>query len=124
MPDRPLHPVELKPASSIRSWRDWPPDIVETLRWWNGRHGAHKLSFRGWQVFKCPDCEWFCEPQKYGNASLGGVDICDECLIERARTAQRECEHDWQYLERKPGEDYVGYCEQCPNCRAIQQIPQ
>lgn len=82
---RPIYPVPLKPASPIRSWRDWPEDVVDLLKHWNG--GYRGLSFWGHRVFKCPDCEQFCEPQKYGTATLHGVEICDDCLIARARAA-------------------------------------
>lgn len=34
------------------------------------------------------------------------------------------CEHDWQYLEREPGETYTGYCERCAKCGEIVQVPQ
>lgn len=79
-----IYPVELKEPSPIKSWKDWPDDVRETLRDWNRGKG---LSFRGWQIFKCPDCEWFCKPQKYGTACLNGVHICDDCLIDRVRNA-------------------------------------
>jgi hypothetical protein len=80
-----IYPVPLKPASSILSWDGWPEDVVERLRHWNGGHRG--LSFGGGRVFKCPDCARFCEPQRYGTATISGVEICDDCLIERARRA-------------------------------------
>ena len=38
--------------------------------------------------------------------------------------AEEPCEHEWEYLERKPGETYTGYCERCTRCGEIVQIPQ
>jgi hypothetical protein len=82
---RPIYPFPLKPASGIRTWTDWPEDVVEILKWWNG--GYRGLSFWGHRVFKCPDCNQFCEPQMYGNATIDKVSFCDDCIIARARRA-------------------------------------
>lgn len=42
-----------------------------------------------------------------------------------SRAAMRlSCNHEWLYLEREPGETYTGYCERCPKCGTIRQIPQ
>lgn len=35
-----------------------------------------------------------------------------------------DCEHDWEYLEREPGETYTGYCERCAKCGEIAQVVQ
>jgi hypothetical protein len=80
-----LYPVDLKPPSPIRDWSGWPEDVQPILRAWNRKGGAHRLSFKGWRVFKCPDCEAFCAPQPNGTCVLDGEDICDYCIIERAR---------------------------------------
>jgi hypothetical protein len=32
--------------------------------------------------------------------------------------------HEWEYMERQPGETYTGYCERCVKCGEIVQIPQ
>lgn len=86
-----IYPVPLKPKSGITCWSGWPDDVVETLRKWN-RQG--KLSFRGSQVFKCIDCALFCEPQSFTAAMLRYKthgkwhklgNVCDDCLIARAR---------------------------------------
>lgn len=84
-----IYPVDLKPASGIDNWGKWPQDVEPLLKAWNGRHGGHKLSFGGpyMSVFKCPDCERFCVPHRYGAAYLDGEHVCDDCLIERARAA-------------------------------------
>lgn len=90
-----IYPVPLKPASGIASWAGWPEDVVKTLKHWNsgdywatrGKVSGQGLSFRGWGVFKCADCEEFCEPQKNGTAMFNGDELCDDCLIERARSA-------------------------------------
>lgn len=37
---------------------------------------------------------------------------------------RRTCQHDWEYMERKPGETYTGYCERCIHCGEIAQIAQ
>lgn len=37
---------------------------------------------------------------------------------------ERECAHEYEYLEREPGETYTGYCEKCVKCGRIVQIPQ
>jgi hypothetical protein len=37
---------------------------------------------------------------------------------------RRACDHEWEYMERKPGETYTGYCERCVKCGEIAQIPQ
>lgn len=34
------------------------------------------------------------------------------------------CNHEWVYKDRESGETYTGYCEWCPKCGAIRQIPQ
>lgn len=90
-----IYPVPLKPASGIASWNGWPEDVVKTLKFWNsgdcwatqGKRIGAGLSFRGWGVFKCTDCKAFCEPQKNGTAIFNGDELCDECLIARARAA-------------------------------------
>lgn len=99
-----IYPVPLKPASPIRSWRDWPEDVVEILKWWNGGHRG--LSFSGHGVFKCPDCERFCEPQMYGTATIHGVEVCDDCLIVRARRA----------LAKRETIERLGRPEGCGSC--------
>jgi hypothetical protein len=35
-----------------------------------------------------------------------------------------KCDHDWEYMEREPGETYTGYCERCKNCGEIVQVVQ
>lgn len=47
-----------------------------------------------------------------------------QSVARRIEEALGACEHDWRYLERKPGEDYTGYCEQCSKCGEIVQVPQ
>lgn len=46
----------------------------------------------------------------------------------RAATEPQEpiayCNHEWVYMERKPGETYTGYCEACLKCGRIVQVPQ
>lgn len=34
------------------------------------------------------------------------------------------CEHEWEYLEREPGETYTGFCERCVKCGEIIQVVQ
>jgi hypothetical protein len=91
---RPIYPVPVKPRTSINTWDGWPDDVRTTLRHWNGGHRG--LSFRRSatgsifeptvSVFKCSDCEQFCEPHPHGAAVLKGDWLCDDCLIARART--------------------------------------
>src|SRR5688572_20200816 len=63
---RPIYPVPIKPRTRINRWGDWPKDCVEQIR---------KL-VRGWYptggVFKCADCEAFCEPHPHGVPHVGG----------------------------------------------------
>jgi hypothetical protein len=36
----------------------------------------------------------------------------------------REGEHEWEYVEREPGETYTGYLERCKRCGLIVRVPQ
>jgi hypothetical protein len=42
----------------------------------------------------------------------------------RLEASEHRCNHEWLYKEREPGETYTGYCEWCPLCGVIRQIPQ
>ena len=44
-------------------------------------------------------------------------------LMHRISVAE-QCEHEWEYMERRPGETYTGYCEKCRKCHEIVQVPQ
>ncbi len=81
-----IYPVDLKRGLGIRSWHEWPDDVRQILWDWNhgyGLHGKSRLSFSNNQVFKCIDCNEFC--QQHNGAVLDGDLICDHCLIEKAR---------------------------------------
>jgi hypothetical protein len=91
-----IYPVPIKPASPISTWAGWPDDVRETI--WDWNHHDHRplhdhrcisrLSFkRSSHVFKCPDCEQFCEAHRNGAAVFDGEWLCDDCLIARARAA-------------------------------------
>jgi hypothetical protein len=110
-----IYPVPVKPASSISTWDGWPDDVREIIRDWNRRCG---LSFAGHGVFKCWDCEEFCQAQAGGAAVFRDREaLCDDCLIARARAgykpARRErprgqgTRNDWRRRAReaKPGGD-------------------
>lgn len=83
-----IYPVDLKPAGDIDNWGKWPADVEPLIREWN--RSSDTLSFGGpyMSVFKCPDCEAFCIPHRYGAAYHKGEHVCDDCLIERARDAE------------------------------------
>ena len=87
----PIYPVPVKPPSRYNRWRDWPEELVPAIQ----------RLVRGWYrvgVFKCWDCEAFCESHPHGAAHVRtgrargdrdrGVPICDDCLIEAAKTYQ------------------------------------
>jgi hypothetical protein len=81
-----IYPVAIKPKSAITTWGGWPDDVRDLLHVWNRYASAHSLSFRrSGNVFKCMDCEQFCEPAESGAAVLDGDWLCDDCLIQRAR---------------------------------------
>lgn len=98
---KPIYPVQVKPRTAISRWSQWPEDCVDEIR----------RLVRGWYstggVFKCADCEAFCEPHPHGVPHVSGPGwkgthgypllaaerhlkadvLCDECLIARARAA-------------------------------------
>lgn len=81
----PIYPFPLKPKSGIVCWGDWPDEVVDAIRRWNGGKGGHRLSFHGSHgVFKCPRCEQFCEPDTAA-CILDGAPHCDECVMALAR---------------------------------------
>lgn len=86
-----IYPVPIKPRSAINSWDGWPEDVVGALRRWNSGHLSFRRSATGslfspvYAVFKCEDCEEFCETHPHGAAVLDGAWLCDDCLIARAR---------------------------------------
>jgi hypothetical protein len=79
-----IYPVPIKPPSNIGMWHVWPDDVRPILHGWNN---DRDLSFVRAGVFKCADCEEFCESHKLGRAELRGLPLCDDCLIARARDA-------------------------------------
>lgn len=84
-----IYPVAVKPPSAINSWGSWPADVRETLVRWN--KDAGRLTFvRSRFVFKCADCSEFCRAHTSGAAVCEGLWLCDDCLIERARTNNRK----------------------------------
>ena len=74
----------MKPASRIESWKDWPEDVVETMRSWN-HTSVQRLRFPYTQGFTCADCGAECVPNRYGDAALDGHQLCDDCLITIVR---------------------------------------
>lgn len=79
----------VKRRSDIKNWGQWPADVEPIIRDWNKRK---RLSFIGSGVFRCVDCRQLCEPQPYGTAAFRSKrsydrikQICDDCLIKRAR---------------------------------------
>jgi hypothetical protein len=83
---------DVKPASAIESWPEWPDDVRGLLMEWNrgSRDRPIKLSFHRCRLFDCADCSARCEGASSGAASINGQLVCDDCLIERARAALRE----------------------------------
>jgi hypothetical protein len=88
-----IYPFVVKPASNIQTWEDWPSDVQELLHRWN-RNSTIGLSFlRSALVFKCYDCEEFCQAHENGAAVLNDRYssllhqqwLCDDCLIARVR---------------------------------------
>ena len=77
-----IYPLPVKPRTKINRWSDWPEDCVDTIR----------EMVRGWYatggVFKCADCGEFCHPHPHGVPHIKETNdiVCDDCLIERART--------------------------------------
>ena len=83
-----------KPASKINSWKDWPADVVDVLRFWNHYSRQYLRFSRETRVrgFVCCDCGESCEGHGYGSAEIGGAGyICDDCLIDVVRDLQRIC---------------------------------
>jgi hypothetical protein len=88
---RRIYPIPLKPASPIKTWDGWPDDVRAIIRDWNHRCG---LSFVRGPVFKCADCEAFCEPAPNGDAVFRGtLHLCDDCVIARARAGYKPRQH-------------------------------
>lgn len=85
--------VEVKPASAITTWRDWPEDVRGLLEAWNsGPPDAFpKLSFYRRGLFNCTGCKARCEPATNGVVYLNKRWLCDDCLIVHARA----------YIERR-----------------------
>lgn len=86
--------VTLHTRSRIRSWEGWPDDVRETLRSWNR---LRLLSFVGMDTiarvppqpsFKCVDCGRFINPSGSTACKLEDYLICDDCIIDRARSPQ------------------------------------
>lgn len=78
-----IYPLPVKARTKINRWADWPEDCVDAIRGmvsgWYGTGG----------VFKCDDCNAYCEPHPYGVPHIGREHpaiVCDDCLIKRART--------------------------------------
>lgn len=80
---------EIKPASGIESWGSWPDDVRDLLREWNRGtlDRPMKLSFYRRSIFDCADCRARCEPATSGVAYLNARWLCDDCLIDVARSA-------------------------------------
>lgn len=47
---------------------------------------------------------------------------------EAERIKQILCDHpppaEWIYIDRESEDTYTGYCERCPKCGEIRQVPQ
>lgn len=84
--------------STMRTWKNWPDDVVGRLHDWNGGRKGHTLSFYGEAVWggyasgwptltkKCTECErffntmfacWF-DQERW---------VCDDCIISLASEA-------------------------------------
>jgi hypothetical protein len=80
--------VEVVPQR-IRSWGEWPSDVVETIRRWNKTGG---LSFRYGPrpFFRCDTCERLIVVRAADRCEFRGKSYCEECLIALARAEARD----------------------------------
>lgn len=79
--------LAVRPPSGIRTWDDWPTDVVEVLREWNRKKELSFIYISNGHVrviFQCEVCEDWHTPQ----ATVGVLRkraVCDSCLIKIAR---------------------------------------
>lgn len=79
--------MEPKPPTNIHSWKDWPKDVVETLRAWN-HYSVQRLRFPYLRDgFTCSSCGSLCASHgSGGDAALDKRNYCDDCLIAHVRS--------------------------------------
>jgi len=85
-----MRTLVVRPPSGIRTWADWPKDVVDVLREWNKKKDLSFVYISNGQsrvIFKCEVCEIWHDP-----GSTVGVlrkkAVCDSCLIKLARASR------------------------------------
>jgi hypothetical protein len=86
-----MRTLVVRPPSGIRTWADWPLDVVDVLREWNKKRDLSfvYISTGGSRViFRCEVCELWHDPSTTVGI-LRKKAVCDGCLIKLARAHLR-----------------------------------
>lgn len=88
------YPILMKKPTRYSSWREWPDDVRDLIKWFNQRgSGQWRLSFYPAPVFKCSGCGAFClrsglACHVYHKAHRRDAFLfCDDCMVGAARKA-------------------------------------
>lgn len=72
-------------SSSIVTWKDWPADVRDVVRRWNGPDHRLRFVYLPMSTFVCFDCLRRIDVGNATACKLDGLLFCDDCVIGRVR---------------------------------------